>query len=319
MSLTIHILTRNNEKTIEKTLASVIDLGGKLLIGDLGSKDKTIAICNKFGAEVKNVSLDGDYSKVRNGLLKNSDFNWIFYIEPWEILAAGHDEIKETVKTSDTISYRCRVFRQESIASEIRLWNKGANLAFSFPIWESIIDEKACILEKLIIFSDSEKSNTLEQKTILKNWLKSSPITPEPDYYLANFLLSQKHYRAFIRAAEVYLSKNPKGMSAILMTYYLSSIQFYIMGDAKKSSRGIISCIAANPLMAEFWCLLGDMYYKMAQYSKAICFYENGMVLGSRRKNADRWPLEIAKYKKYPQQMIVNCEKMIKEKKYYKT
>jgi tetratricopeptide (TPR) repeat protein len=71
--------------------------------------------------------------------------------------------------------------------------------------------------------------------------------------------------------------------------------------------------------MAEFWCLLGDIYYKQNKYEKSIAFYQNAMDLGSRRKNSDTWPLEISKYKTYPSKMINNCNKMINQKIYYKT
>ena len=46
--LTIHIMTRNNESTIEKTIESVFNLNYKIIICDIGSKDNTVSLCNKY-------------------------------------------------------------------------------------------------------------------------------------------------------------------------------------------------------------------------------------------------------------------------------
>ena len=65
--------------------------------------------------------------------------------------------------------------------------------------------------------------------------------------------------------------------------------------------------------MAEFWCLLGDAYYKNRNYIKAMSFYENAIFLGSRRKTDDEWPLEISKYSEHPNKMIESCRNLTKQ------
>jgi tetratricopeptide (TPR) repeat protein len=62
--------------------------------------------------------------------------------------------------------------------------------------------------------------------------------------------------------------------------------------------------------MSEFWCLLGDCYYAIKDYEKSKSFYENALILGNKRLKNDGWPLEISKYKDYPQKMIESCDKI---------
>ncbi len=76
-------------------------------------------------------------------------------------------------------------------------------------------------------------------------------------------------------------------------------------------------CLAKKPTMAEFWCLLGDVYYDAKDYDKAKEFYENAVILGSRRLKDDGWPMEISKYKEYPQKMIEACKKIKTSSKLY--
>ena len=64
--------------------------------------------------------------------------------------------------------------------------------------------------------------------------------------------------------------------------------------------------------MAEFWCLLGDIFYKIKQYDKAVEFYDNARIIGQRRLMDSDWPMEISKYSSYPEKMIESSKEIIK-------
>jgi hypothetical protein len=80
-----------------------------------------------------------------------------------------------------------------------------------------------------------------------------------------------------------------------------------VFGDAKKAARDILACIAARPQMAEFWCLMGDIYYSKRQYVKAKSLYDNAIIAGKERKD-DTWPVDLSKYDEYPNKMIDYCK-----------
>jgi len=84
-------------------------------------------------------------------------------------------------------------------------------------------------------------------------------------------------------------------------------VQAYL-GDLNTAIKHILSCIATNPLMAEFWCLLGDIHYKLKSHIRAAAFYENAIILGEQRLKSDSWPIQISKYKEYPDRMMEKCK-----------
>ena len=45
--------------------------------------------------------------------------------------------------------------------------------------------------------------------------------------------------------------------------------------------------------------------------------YENAIILGKKRASLDEWPVEISKYKEYPERMIDNCKSMINNSSNY--
>lgn len=102
---TVAILTRNNEKTIEKALLSAVNFG-EILICDGGSTDKTLSIAEQYGAKIIKQSsefLDDkgrltDYSGVRNQMLKEARYDWQFHLDSDEYFSDSLvSEVSEVV------------------------------------------------------------------------------------------------------------------------------------------------------------------------------------------------------------------------------
>ena len=68
--LTIQILTKNNEKTIKKTLDSIKSINCDKVIIDRGSTDKTLEICSKFNNLTIHETSDLNLSTIRNKFSK---------------------------------------------------------------------------------------------------------------------------------------------------------------------------------------------------------------------------------------------------------
>jgi glycosyltransferase involved in cell wall biosynthesis len=312
--LTIQILTRNNEKTIKATLDSILPLNGKIIVADFGSKDQTCRIAEGCGCEIVIFSnTKKDYSRIRNDLIKKTNTKWNFYIQPFEVIAYGNKEFKEIIDQNRVGAYFAKIFRNDTVTKEIRLWS--VPLQFSNPIYECLsgdmIDSNAIIYSK--VQTDYEE---ITQQ--IGEWKNKFPISAEPYYYEACILLSQGKYDEFLKAAEFYLFNDKKILPVTMIRYYCALVYCHIKKNPDLTARQIVPCIIANPLMAEFWCILGDIYYfHINDYEKAIGFYENALFLGSQRLKDDPWPMEIKKYKEYPQKMKSACLAKIKNTVFY--
>ena len=299
--LTTSIIVKNNEKTIRETLKSIVSLGN-IIIGNDGSTDKAISICKEFPVKI----YDLPKKNKRNFLLeKGSDFN--FYIEPWEVLTNGHQEIKE-LKTG---SYQIKLFQNNLITKEIRFHNK--HLKFTNPVFETLIDNNAILLNKSLIYVKENKSDYVEQLKEINEWKSKNLMLSDPYYYQACILLQMKKYDDFIPIASHYLFLEKNGFASLMLKYYLSLVYFN-KNDLNNAFQHIVGCLATKPLMAEFWCVLGDIFYKTKDYKRALYLYDNAVILGSKRLMTDEFPIEIKKYKEYPKKMIESCEKLLLQK-----
>jgi len=302
MALKVHLLTQNNEKTISKALESLSLLNAEIIVGDMGSKDGTHGICLKNNVKVIHLNNVSDRSKLRNELL-GPDMN--FYLEPWEILTSGHDNIR----SAGNGNYQIQVYRDNIITRETRLW-KGS--LFENPVYETL---KCANLQPLDAAIYSVGANQLDiNKTleVTRSWRESTRKI-DPYYYEAITLLIARKFDEFVTISEHYLSLDETSMSATMLRYYLAQILLFNFEDASKSVRHILMCLAIKPTMAEFWCVLGDIYYKLKKYKKSKSFYENAMILGMRRKNDD-WPIDLDKYKNHPERMISNIDEVLTNK-----
>lgn len=318
-SLTIHIIIKNNEETIEHTLDSISSINAQILIGDLGCKDSTINKCKKHNTSIIKISLNDDLSQVRNHMLKTSDSKWNLYIEPWEILLNGHEIINQRILNSE-MAYKFNIIQEDTISKQIRLWHKNMNLKFKNPVFETLTGKFKEKAQDLAVNIASGSSNFNLNAELLEKWRLNNPLAKEPIYYTAFHHLSNKNWDTFLNFADLYLHQEKSDCMSVYMTYYYHAmVNCYIKKNYNIAIKSIIKCIAKKPTMSEFWCLLADIYYALNEYDKAISFYENAILLGNKRLQSDDWPLEISKYKEYPNKMIQGCIKNKQSLRMYKS
>lgn len=314
-NLTIHIVIRNNIKTIEKCLKSIEQLNSEILVADIGNNDGTIEICQKYDAKIKRISHNEDMSFVRNFLISETKTDWIMCIQPWEILVSGADKIIEKVLKDEKNAYKFNIIQNDILIKDIRIWNKNMNLKYKNPIYECLYGD----FDVLPVYLKSENNTKINEKDI-KRWIENSPLSTSAVYYMSCYYLTEKKWDSFINFAEMYLHQEKNiEVSYYMINYYLSMVLSYIKKDYQKANKHLMICLAKMPTMAEFWCLYGDIFFALKDYDRAISMYENAEIMGRKRMKNDDFPIEISKYKEYPLRMIDNCQKIISSKKVYGT
>jgi hypothetical protein len=312
MKPTVCLIVRKNETTIEQTLLSLKPIAGELLVGLVGDRDSSEDVCRKHGARVIPLAMSAtDLATAKNAMLSFIKDGWVMFIEPWEVLIEGEDHILDACNKPPA-SYHLSVLQGNLISKEIRLWHVGLKLRFQNPVFETVMDDHSLPLIDSILFTNY-KGDLQEKEDLVDKWISKRITDAEPYYYRTCVLLAQGKFEEFLKAAEQYLFLSRHGISAVMTQYYMSMVQCYVKNDHQAAVKSVLACIALKPTMAEFWSLLGDIYYKCKQYEKAEVFYDNAIVLGERRMNTDVWPLDISKYLDHPSRMKESCRKIIEE------
>lgn len=158
MSLSVAIITYNEEKKIEKTLKALKDIADEIIIVDSFSEDKTKEIALLYGAKFYEEAWQG-FGKQKNLALEKCSGDWTLLLDADEVLSDElRKKIVEIINTENKdVAYklnRCSVcFGKEikyggwSNDYVIRLFRKGdARLDGAF-IHEKMLTEKK--VEKL--------------------------------------------------------------------------------------------------------------------------------------------------------------------------
>lgn len=83
-SLTIIILTYNEERCIERCLKSCLNLANEIIIIDTGSTDNTLNIIKKFNSKkikLFKIKWNNDFSEARNIGIEKASGDWILFID----------------------------------------------------------------------------------------------------------------------------------------------------------------------------------------------------------------------------------------------
>ncbi len=144
--VTAFILTKNSEKTIERTLRSIRPFVGSIIILDTGSTDKTIQCCLPFGCSIWYDSWKDDFSYTRNLALKYCSTPWILMIDSdEELLELDNEQFLNVVNNQKVggISVSIKNFLNEtntsySTHSYTRLFRNSPKIQFKGTIHEQI-------------------------------------------------------------------------------------------------------------------------------------------------------------------------------------
>ncbi|MFQ5720039.1 MAG: glycosyltransferase [Acidobacteriota bacterium] len=84
--LTVCVITRDEEDTLERCLVSVKDVADRLVVVDTGSTDGTEQIATRLGASVFRRLWDDDFSAARNHAIEQARTPWILMVDADELV-----------------------------------------------------------------------------------------------------------------------------------------------------------------------------------------------------------------------------------------
>ncbi len=109
ITISLCMITKNEEQFLEQCLNSVKNLVDEIIIVDTGSTDKTKEIASKFTAQIFDFKWCDDFSAARNESLKHAAKDWILILDADEQLdPSGIEEIKNIInnqKETQTKNY----------------------------------------------------------------------------------------------------------------------------------------------------------------------------------------------------------------------
>jgi tetratricopeptide (TPR) repeat protein len=85
----LSMIVKNGAAGLGRCLKSVQGLVDRIVIGDTGSTDETLAIAAEYGAEIVTVPWNNDFARARNYVLAQAKSDWVLVLDADEMLDAS--------------------------------------------------------------------------------------------------------------------------------------------------------------------------------------------------------------------------------------
>lgn len=243
----------------------------------------------------------GPRDRARAALADASSHDYCVIVEPWETIASGAGQLAAAAASGATV--RAMVVQGDMVTKPVRGWDRrraGPRQAVLECVQP---DHDAKLID--CTFDSSAAPPTARFIPLAKAWAKEEPLSSVPDYCLACLHLGAGDLDAFWAGSDAFLFKAKKPSMAVVMTrYYRAMVAGLSRGKPREAIENLLVCLTARPTMAEFWCLLGDVFATAGDPWRAREFYRNAMDMGRARDFADPWPVQMSKYRDYPQSRI---------------
>lgn len=110
MTLSICLLTRNEQANLPRVLGSVVGLDAEVVVVDTGSSDRTVEVAAQHGAKVYSFAWDDDFAAGRNYALEQATGEWVLWLNPDEELATDMKlQLHLALARPDVLAYSVRV------------------------------------------------------------------------------------------------------------------------------------------------------------------------------------------------------------------
>lgn len=110
MSLSVCLLTRNEEGNLPRAIGSVIGIADEILVADTGSSDRTVEVAKELGARLAQIDWQDDFAGARDATVAQATGDWILWLNPDEEFAKeSRDELTKCQTRSDIFAFLVRV------------------------------------------------------------------------------------------------------------------------------------------------------------------------------------------------------------------
>ncbi|MGL1901411.1 MAG: glycosyltransferase [Fibrobacterales bacterium] len=146
IDVSVCMIVKDEESTLPHLLHSIAGLWDELIIVDTGSGDRTPAIIEEFGGELRTAPWEGDFAKARNISLEGARGRWIVWFDADDIvLPEDRVRLKQLLSGSADKAYGVMVKNSTdggktgSVFNQIRVFPNKPEVRFTGKVHEQVL------------------------------------------------------------------------------------------------------------------------------------------------------------------------------------
>ena len=298
MKLSVCYITKNEEKNIKKSLASVKAAADEILIVDTGSQDNTKAVAVSYGARVYDYKWQDDFSAARNYAIQQATGDYILFMDADEYIAVTDTkelrrQLEENQFHDALLFKRYDIDKDEhDILGEIfvlRAFKRRANLRYQGRIHEELRDngqviEDIAIIdpEKLIFYHTGYERSVNKAKAernlrILQKELQETDNPGRLYMYLAEACRGVGDMAQMEHYARLDIEQGRRPLAFASRSYRLLLAAFTEQGRAEERHQLARKAVKDFPELPEFWAELAVCQADVHDYEAAVASMQKAL------------------------------------------
>lgn len=286
ITISLCMIVKNEEKVLARCFNSVKDIVDEIIIVDTGSTDNTKEIVKEFTDKVFDFNWIDDFSAARNYSFSKATMDYILWLDADDIILLEDQikfkQLKQSLDPSVdifmmkynvgfdennelTLSY----FRERlSKRSNSYIWKEPVHEFLE--IWGNIINVDICITHKKEIPSVPGRNLAIYEKVIASG----TELSLRGIYYYARELYYNEKYNLAIDYFNKFLDDEGGWIEDKIFACSSLSVCYKNIKDKKNVLKTLLKSFEYDTPRAEICCQLGDYYFNLHDYKKAIFWYK---------------------------------------------
>ncbi len=285
-TISLCMIIKNEEKTLERCLDSVKDIVDEIVVIDTGSIDNTKDIAKNYTDKVYDFEWINDFSAARNFSYNQATMDYILWIDADDIILptdkARFLELKESLTPSIDVvmmKYNASFDPHGNVTLTYfreRLSKRTGNYRWCEPVHEylmiagNIINSDICITHSKTDYSAPGRNLAIYEAMIAQG----KPLTTRGLFYYARELKDNEIYDVAIEYFNKFLDSNQGWVEDNINACHDLAECYTAIGDYQKSLMTMLKSFEYDSPRAELCCQIGYHFKALEDYDKALFWFE---------------------------------------------
>ncbi|MFC3803161.1 glycosyltransferase [Cohnella sp. GCM10012308] len=284
VTVSLCMIVKNEEETLERCLSSVADLVDEIVIVDTGSTDRTKEIAGQFTDRVRDFEWVDDFSKARNYAFGQATQEYILWLDADDVmLPADRNQFRALVAAlpmgTDAVSMHYDLGRDAygNVISSLRR-NRLVRRSMGFR-WIGVVHEYLEVYgqiwrSEVRITHDRVHANADRNLRLYeRKEADGEAFGPRDTYYYANELFDHGHWERAAARYEAFLALGNTWIEDRIGACGRAAECYFHLGRLQHAREKALQSFSYALPRAENCCRLGLFYLSENQYKEAAWWY----------------------------------------------